>query len=259
MTFPLNQPQTFVTHDGLTLTYYQLADGQEGPPLLLQHGFTAEVMVEWVTCGIVDRLAPLNRPIFGLDARGHGKSDRPHDPARYGEDNMAEDALALTRHLGWESFDFCGYSMGGITAILLGTKPSNLRRLVVSGVGEGVVACGGVDQRAFTRAELARCLRAEDPTPFHETMRNWRQTIDERGGDLMAMAAVADSVHATPIPLNKITAQTMLLVGDVDPLAVKPEVLANEIADCRLEIIPGDHTSARLHVAFTDKLLDFLA
>jgi pimeloyl-ACP methyl ester carboxylesterase len=57
----------------------------EGPPLVLQHGFTQSID-DWYEFGYVDALKRDYRLIL-VDARGHGQSDKPHDPNAYGLDN----------------------------------------------------------------------------------------------------------------------------------------------------------------------------
>jgi pimeloyl-ACP methyl ester carboxylesterase len=61
----------------------------EGCPLVLQHGFS-ESVVDWYESGYVDALSRDYRLIL-IDARGHGTSDKPHDP----------DAYLLNRRRAW--------------------------------------------------------------------------------------------------------------------------------------------------------------
>jgi pimeloyl-ACP methyl ester carboxylesterase len=49
-----------------------------GPPIVLQHGFS-ESIEDWFDCGYVDALK-LDYRLILVDARGHGGSDKPHDP-----------------------------------------------------------------------------------------------------------------------------------------------------------------------------------
>ena len=253
------EPSFFTTSDGFAHAWYELGGGAAGPAIVLQHGFTANTWHEWVECGIAQRIVGLGRRVVGIDALGHGRSDRPHDSASYGEGRMAADVSALATHLGLKSFDYLGYSMGGIIGLKLGTSEPRLRRLIVAGIGEGVIAVGGVDTRVLDRRLLAKGLRAADPSGFPDLVRAFRNGILERGGDLLAMAAQADSGQPALGDLATINAQTLLIAGDVDPLAVKPEILAAAIPGCRLTIVPGDHVQARLSPEFTAAVLAFLA
>ena len=51
----------------------------EGPPLVLQHGFASSLQT-WYITGYVEALQSDYQLIL-VDARGHGGSDKPHDPA----------------------------------------------------------------------------------------------------------------------------------------------------------------------------------
>ena len=57
--------------------HYQVAGG--GPPLVLQHGFT-DSLESWAHYGYVAALQADFSEIR-IDARGHGASGKPHDPA----------------------------------------------------------------------------------------------------------------------------------------------------------------------------------
>ncbi len=259
MTRPRPTPSFFTTSDGFRLAWYDLGGGAAGPAIVLQHGFSATTWSEWVECGIAEGLLGLGRRVVALDALGHGGSDHPHDPRHYGEARMANDISGLATHLGLERFDLVGYSMGAVISLLVATDEPRLRRLFVGGVGEGVVACGGVDRRAYDNEVVAAVLSAADPSAFPDWAIAMRRGVDARGNDREALAAHARVVHATPIALDRIGVPTLLVAGDSDPLAVRPEALAATIPDCRLAIVPGDHTGSRLSPEFLAALLDFLA
>jgi pimeloyl-ACP methyl ester carboxylesterase len=53
--------------------------------------------------------------LIALDCRGHGKSDKPHDPAAYGPE-MAADVVRLLDHLKIERAHLIGYSSGAFIA-----------------------------------------------------------------------------------------------------------------------------------------------
>lgn len=56
--------------------YYQVTGN--GSPLVLQHGFSASI-ADWYIFGYVEKLHNNHRLIL-VDARGHGASDKLHDP-----------------------------------------------------------------------------------------------------------------------------------------------------------------------------------
>jgi pimeloyl-ACP methyl ester carboxylesterase len=65
-------------------------------------------------------------------------------------------------------------------------------------------------------------------------------------------------VHRSPIPLDRITARTLVLAGDRDPLAVRPGVLADAVPGATLQVVPGDHLGAVAGPAFLAALVAFL-
>jgi pimeloyl-ACP methyl ester carboxylesterase len=69
----------------------------EGPPLVLQHGFSNS-LESWYDAGYVHALRPDYRLIL-IDARGHGASDKPHDPDAYALQRRAGDIVAVLDHL----------------------------------------------------------------------------------------------------------------------------------------------------------------
>lgn len=254
----------FTTTDGVGIAYRTWGEETGGPPVLLHHGFIANAQLNWVVPGVVDALVAAGRRVVAHDARGHGRSDTPHDPALYGEARMAADVTELADHLGLDAFDLVGYSMGGVTATITATQEPRVRRLVIGGIGSAIVELGGVDTRVMDRDALADVLEADPADPdgpevTDPTIAAFRGFVEAVGGDRLALAAQARSVHRSPIALDRITAPTLLLVGADDHLASRPEVLAAAIADCRVEVVPGDHMGALVDPAFTPALVAHLA
>lgn len=250
--------QHLTTPDGFRLAYYRLAEGQ-GRPIVLQHGFSASTASEWVGCGIAARLAELGRPVMGIDALGHGRSDAPHESRHYGERRMARDISVLLDVIGAEEADLVGYSMGAIITLIAATHEPRLRRVVAGGVGEAVVVVGGVDTRALDNGVLEQALRADDPGEVPEMVKGFRQWVDQNGSDRLALAAAAASANRTPIALDSITAPALIIAGREDPLAVNPGMLAAAVPNAQLVLVEGDHTSARLNPQFVREVSAFLA
>ena len=253
------EPAFFTTADGIDHAWYELSPpGAAGPAIVLQHGFSATTWHEWIEPGIAAAIVGLGRRVIGLDARGHGRSTPSYNPDHYGENRMAHDVMALADRLGLEQYDYVGYSMGGVIGLRLATAEPRLRRLVVAGIGEAAVLLGGVVRRALDPAVLAAGLRAEDTSGFSPTVRAFRKGALVMGNDPLALAAHADRVASDPIALHTISAPTLLIAGDGDPLAVNPGLLAGAIPRCRLAIVPGDHVGARLCPQFIEEVLAFL-
>ena len=251
--------QSFKTWDGIEIAYQEWGEGAPSPPVVLHHGFVADANANWVAPGVVDALLAAGRRVIAPDARGHGRSDKPHDPARYGEQRMARDLAVLVDVIGAEQIDLVGYSMGAIVSLIFSVDEVRVRRLVVGGIGSGVIECGGVDRRAISNESIIEALVAEDPSTLQDPeAAAFRRLADAVGADREALVGQALSVYRGHIALDRISAPTLLVAGDVDPLAVRPELLAEAIPDATLRIVSGNHTGAIADPRFTQSLVDFL-
>ncbi len=252
---------TFTTWDDLQIAYQEWGGGRASAcPVVLHHGFVADAHANWVLPGVVDALLAAGHGVIAPDARGHGRSEKPHDPERYGEARMARDLAALLDVLEVGEIDLVGYSMGAVVALIYASGSDRVRRLVVGGVGAGIVECGGVDRRAVSNESIIEALGAEDPATLEAPAAlAFRKLADTLGADRRALLAQAASIHRGPIALAQISAQTLVLAGDADPLAVRPEVLAAAIPDAQLRILSGDHIATLADPAFTTSIVDFLA
>jgi pimeloyl-ACP methyl ester carboxylesterase len=253
---------SFTTWDGLKIAYQEWGGEKTGElaPVVVHHGFVANADANWVATGVVDALVAAGRRVIAPDARGHGKSEKPHDPARYGEDRMARDLAVLLDVIDAPRIDLVGYSMGAIVSLILASSDSRVRRLVIGGVGSGVIECGGVDRRAVSNDAIIEALRIEDPADIEvPEAAAFRALADALGSDRQALAAQASSVYRGEIPLNRISAPTLLLAGDTDPLAVRPQILVDAIPEATLQIITGNHIEALGDPRFRRSIVDFLA
>ena len=246
--------------DGLRIAYRRWDGPDDRPPVVLHHGFAVNALLNWVDPGVVAALAQDGRQVWAIDARGHGRSDAPHDPERYGEATMARDLRGLLDVIGSDGVDLVGYSMGAIVSLITAADDPRVRRMVIGGVGAGVVELGGVDTRAVPPAEVIAALRAARPeTIEHPGALAFRRLADAIGADREALAAQASRRHASPIALDRITAPTLLLAGADDPLAVRPQVLTDAIPGARLELLVGDHLMAVGDPRFAPLIVEHLA
>jgi pimeloyl-ACP methyl ester carboxylesterase len=111
--------------------------GRGGRPVMLVHGFTAD---SWEVAGLLEPLAARGWHAVAPDLRGHGRSERPTDPAAYSFELLAEDVLALADDLGWDRFAVVGHSMGGAIAQLVALDhPERVAALVLASTFHGPV------------------------------------------------------------------------------------------------------------------------
>lgn len=245
--------------DGVGVAVHRWGSHGELPPVVLLHGFAASTQGTWVRPGVVPALVAAGREVVGIDARGHGESDKPREPRFYGEPAMAADVRAVADALGLDRYDLAGYSLGAIVALLAAAADRRVRRLVVGGIGAGVVELGGLDTRRVGQDALVAALEAEDPATIADpAAAGFRAFADASGADRAALAAHARVVHAGPVPLGEIAAPTLVLAGVDDPLAVRPQLLAGAIPGARLRLVPGNHLSAVGGRGFASALVEFL-
>ncbi|MFD8688908.1 alpha/beta fold hydrolase [Streptomyces sp. NPDC059651] len=250
----------FRTADGLTLRYWSWSRGPRAglPPVLLLHGFAADARLNWEGPGVVEALVARGRKVLALDARGHGSSDKPHDDALYGESVMARDVRRLIDRTGAGEVHLAGYSMGAVVALLAAADDERVTRLMVGGIGAGAVEVGGLDTRAMPPELVAAALTAEDAADAPERTRGFRILADTTGSDRLALAAQIRSVHRGALPLDRIRIPTLVLAGADDPLAVRPEVLADALTGSRLTVLPGDHLTVVRDPGFAAAVAGFL-
>jgi pimeloyl-ACP methyl ester carboxylesterase len=239
--------------DGVRL-HCELHGPETGRPVVLVHGFASDYRLNWVGTRWQDTLTHAGYRVVGLDCRGHGRSEKPHNPASYALETMAADVLRLMDHLEMRGADYIGYSMGariGLQA-LLDFSP-RLSRVVLGGIGWG---------GAFGEAqEIARAMRGEPTTS--EVARSFYDFARARpDNDLEALAAciLGPQPDPDPVRLAAITNPVLVGVGEKDDIAVNAKRLVESIPNARLVTIAGrNHMSAVPAREFKDAALDFLA
>ena len=98
----------YVNNEGVQI-HYQVRG--EGEALLLVHGMF-ENWKTWRNQGFVEALQDAYQLIM-IDVRGHGLSDKPHDPALYDVRLLVNDLVAVLDDLNVNKAHYLGYSMGG--------------------------------------------------------------------------------------------------------------------------------------------------
>ncbi len=252
-----NPPFSLFFHDGLQLAYFDEGD-PSGAPILLIHGFASTAVVNWVHPGWLKTLGDAGFRVIAIDNRGHGNSDRPHDPEAYYPPLMAADAAALLSHLGIDRAHVMGYSMGArVSAFLALEHPERVRSLIFGGLGIGL--CDGVgDWDPIAEALLAPSL--DDVT--HARGRMFRAFADQTRSDRFALAACirTSRVLVSREQVARIDQPTLIGVGTKDDIAGSPQELAALMQNATALDIPGrDHMLAVGDRVFKRAALEFLA
>jgi pimeloyl-ACP methyl ester carboxylesterase len=98
----------YANNQGVRIHYEVEGDG---PPLVLMH-FGLISLEMWRIFGFVELLKNDYRLIM-LDDRGHGGSDKPHDPEAYRMVLKVADVIAVLDDLHISKAHYLGYSLGG--------------------------------------------------------------------------------------------------------------------------------------------------
>jgi pimeloyl-ACP methyl ester carboxylesterase len=244
----------FVGRDGVDLACGETGSGR---PLILLHGFMGSGS-HWLEQGKLDALAEQGYRVVLPDLRGHGESARPHDPAAYPPDVLADDGLALVEHLGLGDgdYDLGGYSLGARIVVRMLARGAKPRRAIVAGQGLAKVSGpqgGGTTHRVLTA--LVGGVEIE-PDSDDARMASW---MSRSGADPRALLYVSESLVPTPEDaLRKITIPTLVAIGDQDERADADE-LAALLPNARFIRVPGDHESAFTAPEFVAAIAAFLA
>jgi pimeloyl-ACP methyl ester carboxylesterase len=238
-------PERFFDSDGISIRYLELG---EGDPVVLLHGFALSAEVNWRLTGLLDSL-PQEYRMLALDQRGHGRSEKPHDPESYGL-QFVEDVVRLLDELEIEKAHIVGYSMGGGIALRLAADhPDRVRSIVIGGAGwvpPGTPLPPGLQEWP------ARIERIPSP--------EIRAFLD--GNDARALAAVlkagseldptSASVSAIDVPMLAVIGEEDFARPAVDALVgVKPDV---EVA----VLVEKNHATAIFDAELGQAVLEFL-
>jgi pimeloyl-ACP methyl ester carboxylesterase len=249
---------SFRSLDDVEIAYYRWGPAT-ARPLVLHHGFLSNAQHSWEERGVVATLVGAGHQVVALDARGHGRSGKPHDPGQYGEAVLADDLRGLLDVLGAPVVDVVGYSMGAVVTLIAAVRDSRIGRLAIGGVGPRLVTeLADDERRAAQRRVLADALRVADPSAItSRSARRFRTFADYVGGDRMALAAQAEALYCDPIPVHLITVPTLVLAGADDPLTSRAGELAAAMPRATLMKLPGDHLGVPASAAFAVALVEF--
>lgn len=240
--------------DGLRL-HYEVHGPEQGEPLVVVHGFASDYRLNWVGTRWQEALTAAGFRVFGLDCRGHGHSDKPHDSAAYAIGIMGRDVTRLLDHLEVPSAGYLGYSMGariGLQVVM--DSPDRVRRAVLGGIGaSGSIRHADAIAGAFLRGEPG-----DDPI----AQSFYRFASARPTNDLRALAACIKGLQPDwdPARLSAIRTPVLVVVGDRDELAPDAPELVELIPSSRLVTVQGrDHMGAVPAREFKQAAIDFLS
>lgn len=241
--------------DGVRIAYECVGAGE---PVVLVHGFGASRVQNWRAPGWYDALTGAGYRVIALDCRGHGESDKPHEPAAYAETIMAQDVAAVMRAAGVPSAFVMGYSMGGAIVVRLAyERPQLVRAFVVGGVGSNYFS-----RSNNWRASIADGLTASNPSSLNPAQRMFRDFASQPGKDVLALAACmrASRFNLSADELASIQVPALVVCGETDDVSGPAEALADALGNARAITVPKrDHMLTVGDKVYKQAVLMFLA
>jgi pimeloyl-ACP methyl ester carboxylesterase len=237
--------------------HFELHGPDEAPPIVLVHGFCSDYRLNWVGSRWQEALSSDGRLVIGLDCRGHGHSEKPHDPVAYDRSTMAADVVRLLDHLGLERADYLGYSMGGRIGLqVLVDAGARVRRMVLGGIGRWAGA-----ERPRHAELTARRMRGDASVDDPMAVMFYEFAAARPINDLEALACciLGDQRRLGEDELRAATSPVLVCAGDRDPIAAGAEELAAMLGSGRFFEIEGrNHMNAVPARTFKEAAIAFL-
>lgn len=241
----------YLDANGVKIRYI---DTGKGPAIVLLHGGTSN-LESWTTRGVVDNLAKDFR-VIAFDARGHGKSDKPRDPAAYGR-QQALDVVRILDALKIDRAHIVGFSLGGSTvAQLLTLHPERfLTAVQVASAGRSPkeannprieVEAAEIEKNCISRSRVMR----QAPAGMKPTEEDIAKRIEEcranRNFDQYSTAASLRGYKdqaVTPEQMAAVKVPTLGIVGTLDHTLKAMQQLKKIRPDMKLVLLEGvSHT-----------------
>ena len=204
----------------------------EGEPLLWLHGGMGSGP-DWQ---YIFGKPPTGFSIIAPDLRGHGASTNPSGEFTFRQ--CALDVHALLRHLKLPRVKAMGLSGGGITLLHMATaQPASIESMVVVSAPPYFPAQVRAIQRQFSESTLGEA----EMDRMRKRHKHGAQQIQQLVAMTRRFADNYDDVNFTPPYLSTISAETLIVFGDRDPLY--PVSLAfelrNAIPQAHLWVVPN--------------------
>lgn len=268
---------TITTTDNVRLYYEETGSGE---PIVFVHEFGGD-MRSWEA-----QMRHFSRRYrcIAFNARGYTPSDVPEDLEMYSQRRATQDIIDVMDQLDIPAAHIVGLSMGGFATVHFGLMaPTRALSLVVAGAGYGAEK----EHETYFRdvsLEVAAQFEKQGAEEFSKTYglaasriafllkdpRGWAEFSEHLSqhsalGAAMTMRGVQarrPSLYDLADELKKITAPTLIIVGDEDDHCLQPGIfLKRTIPASGLAVLPkAGHTLNLEEPALFNQLVDdFLA
>src|SRR5262245_40060072 len=260
--------------NGVKIAYL---DEGKGEAVVLLHGFGGSAPDMWTKRPFAKtQFLPALKGYraIAIDHRGHGKSDKLHDPKKYGKE-MAEDVVRLMDHLKVKKAHVVGYSMGAFVAgRLMASDPDRLLSVTFGGGGpqynppkaftEAIDATAEALEKGKGIGPLIIALTpdgAKKPTPEQAEAFS---TLFVGDKDQKALAAVLRGQAGWAVTEAELKANTVpvqFVYGSREATFLKDLIEASKKVLPKAEVVvveKGDHGTTFTTKEFRDAVLKFL-
>jgi len=267
------------TGDGTSL-YYEEAGA--GTPVVFVHEYAGDYRTWEPQMRYFSRL----HRCVTYSQRGYPPSDVPNDPARYGQDILRDDVIALMDALGIERAHVVGHSMGAYTALHVGIHhPRRCISVTAAGCGwgslpdaaarEGMRKVAAETAQMFTEKGMAEAAAIYGDQPMrhahkHKDPRGYaefKQMLAEHSaqGHALTMTMVQarrPTFWDMQADLQKFSVPLLIVAGDEDDPCLEGSVFLKRIVpSAALLVVPrsGHNINSEEPAAFNAALTDLFA
>ncbi len=234
----------------------------EGSPLVLQHGLTSSIL-RWYEFGFVDALKS-DYKLLLIDARGHGDSDKPHDPEAFDQKLMASDVISVLDAEGVDKTHYMGYSMGGSIGFALAESfADRFHSLIIGGMHPYPLDAVGLEdriRRINSGGMEGYVADLESDGDVISAERKAQLLANDPQAIIGASLGLANRPDLSPV-LPTMTMPCLVYAGDADGLHVGAEKCVKHMPNVTWVSLPDlDHTLAMERSDMVlPPVLDFLA
>jgi pimeloyl-ACP methyl ester carboxylesterase len=235
-----------ISNNGVRIVYDVVGQGR---PLILLHGWSCD-RSWWTEPGYVEDLRR-DHLLINVDLRGHGASDKPHEPAAYRMHAMTGDVLAVADAEGLDRFAIWGQSLGGTVAWMTAAAvPERVPAIVTSGwwdPGPGTEedwrwfdeGPGAALRRGGTRA-LLDLFEQENEEASEREQPAWSRAVTLRGDPQALLAARAPELWTEGLSdLRRFPVPALLIAGEREDEDDDAAKVAGMIPDGQSLRLPG--------------------
>lgn len=222
--------------NGIGIHYYRT--GGNKPPLILAHGVSDNGLC-WRRVALA---LQADFDLIMVDARGHGRSDKP--PTGYTYDAFAADLAAFIEEMGLGAVPIMGHSMGAFTAMVTAAQhPHLVSKLILEDPPLMSDQVAAEMAERFTQGAAMFSMMQEQPVAaivqFAQQMNSdwhemefpaWAESKKQFAAQVFTELGVAAVQVDWRALMRQLTMPTLLLTADNAPRPSGPAIVTPEIA-----------------------------